>query len=261
MPVPAGIAVIAGLLIRPDLDGGKHAAHFDGAEWAVAAHHRQRVFRQRHLHRAHVCHALASHRHVIRDDAHDFLGDLALVDTDHRRYIVPHRIHRVVPLVAMECPVARLRRIELDGAHLPDGNVCRHFRPACCRRYPAAIGAGHFEFVAVQMDRMIGHAEIAATDAHAVALAADDGIDAGEDAAVPGPEVEVQHRVDTRRAAARLDIVGIEQEDEIAIDAILLRIFRMRDPETHHAHCHLRDFIGKLTVMFHGMDMERPPYV
>ena len=37
-------------------------------------------------------------------------------------------------------------------------------------RRPAAVGAGHLELVAVQVDRMVGHRQVADADAHAVVL-------------------------------------------------------------------------------------------
>jgi hypothetical protein len=75
-------------------------------------------------------------------------------------------------------------------------------------------------------------------------------VDAGEDAAVPGPQVEVEHRHDLRRRAAGLDVVGVEQEAEVAVDLVDQRVLRLRvrDPEAHHAHRHLHHLVGMRVV-------------
>ena len=105
------------------------------AERALAGHHRQRVVGQRHLHLAHVGHAALAHHHVVGHELADLFGDAAVVDADHGRHVVAHRVHRVVRLVAVERPVARLVGDELERAHLAHRDVGRHFRPA---RTPAA---------------------------------------------------------------------------------------------------------------------------
>ena len=57
-------------------------------------------------------------------------------------------------------------------------------------------------------------------------LAHDERIDAGKDAAVPGPEIEVEHGVDLRHIAAGLDVEGVQQEHEVAVDAAEGRVAR-----------------------------------
>jgi hypothetical protein len=78
-------------------------------------------------------------------------------------------------------------------------------------------------------------------------------VDAGEDAAVPAPQVEVQHRHDLGRVAARVDVVGVEQKAEVPVHLIDQRVlgFGMRDPEAHHAHGHLRHLI-RVRVIHEG---------
>jgi hypothetical protein len=78
--------------------------------------------------------------------------------------------------------------------------------------------------VAVQVDRVVGHRQVADADAHLVALAHHQRVDAREDAAVPAPQVEVEHRHDLRRGAAGLDVVGVEQEAEVAVDLVDQRV-------------------------------------
>ena len=60
--------------------------------------------------------------------------------------------------------------VELVGAHGADRDVDRDLRPARLRPHPAAVGAGHLEVVAVHVDRMVGHGEVADAHPHAVAL-------------------------------------------------------------------------------------------
>ena len=111
-----------------------------------------------------------------------------------------HRVHRVMRLVAMECPVARAIGGELDRAHLAHRDIGRHFRPARGRRNPAAVGTRDFEAVAVQVDRMVRHRQVAEANPHAVARAHRQRIDAREHARVEGPHVEVRHLVHARRS-------------------------------------------------------------
>ena len=86
-------------------------------------------------------------------------------------HAVAHGVHGVVRLVAVDRPVARLVGDEFEHAHRTDRHVGRHLRPPRARRHPAAVGAGHLELVAVQMDGVVGHGEIAHPHAHAVAPA------------------------------------------------------------------------------------------
>jgi hypothetical protein len=105
--------------------------------------------------------------------------------------------------------------------------------------------------VAVQVHRVVGHGQVADADAHLVALAHVQRVDARKDAAVPGPQIEVQHGVDLGRVAARIDVVGVEQEAEVAlhlVDQADVRSLGMRDPEAHHAHGHLRHLVGVRVV-------------
>src|SRR5450830_1292139 len=245
--VPAGIAVVVARQVLAHLDHAEHTAHFQRTVGAGAAHHRQGVVGQRHFHLAHGT-AFVAHHHVVGNQLRDFPGEVALIDADHGRHVVAHGVHGVVRLVAMQRPVAFFSGVEFDGAHLADGDVGADFGPARSRWRPATVGAGDDEFMAVQVDRMIGHGQVADADAHAVVLPHRQRIDAGEGATVPGPQVEVEHGVDLGRGGARIDVVSVEQEHEIAIDAHEIRILGMGDPEAHHAHRHLHHFIGMRVI-------------
>jgi hypothetical protein len=108
--------------------------------------------------------------------------------------------------------------------------------------------------VAVQVDRVIRHRQVADADAHLVVLPHARRVDARKDAAVPAPEVEVEHRHDLRREAAGVVVVGVEQEAEVAVDLVDQRVLasvinaRVRDPEAHHAHRHLHHLVGVRVV-------------
>ena len=97
--------------------------------------------------------------------------------------------------------------------------------------------------VTVQMDRMVGHGEISHPDADAVALARDEVVDAGEGPAVPCPEIEFGHGHDLGHVAAGIDVIGVEEEDEVAVDPHELRIARVNDEKAHHAHRHLHHLV------------------
>ncbi len=98
------------------------------------------------------------------------------------------------------------------------------------------------------MDRVVGHGQVADPDPDPVMLPHYQRVDAGKGAAVPGPQVEVGHLIDPGRGGARFDVVGVQQEHEISVDPHQRRVFRMGNPETHHAHRHLHHFIGMRVV-------------
>ena len=155
-----------------------------------------------------------------------------------------HRVHRVVRLVAVHRPVARRVCDELDRAHLADGDIHRDLGPARLFGHPAAVGAGDLELEAVDVDRVIGHGQVAHAHAHALVEPGDEVIDAGKHAAVPGPQVEVEHGVDARGHRARLDVVSRHQEAIVAVDPVQVRVLRMHHQRAHHAHRHLHHFVG-----------------
>ena len=169
-----------------------------------------------------------------------------LVDADHRGDVVPHRVHRVVRLVAVERPVARLVGDEVDLPHLAHRDIDGDFGPARARgtgppSVPVTVNSWPWRWIGWLV--MVRFPMRKRTRSFCRTTS---GSMPGKDAAVPRPQVEVEHRHDLRREAARIDVVGVEQEAEIAVDRIDLRMLRsrMRDPEAHHAHRHLRHLIG-----------------
>ena len=157
---------------------------------------------------------------------------------------MPHRIHRVVGLVAVKRPVAGPVCREFDGAHLPDRNVCGHLRPARSRWNPSTIGACNLEVIAVQMDGVIRHRQVAEADPHTVPSAYRQWVDAREDTRIPRPHVEVGHLIDARREAARVDVIRGHDEHEVTVDLHHTRVLRMDDERAHHPHRHLHHFVG-----------------
>ena len=97
---------------------------------------------------------------------------------------------------------------------------------------------------------MVGHCQVADAQANLVVLAHHQWIDAGKDAAVPAPQVEVEHRHDLGRVAAGVNVVGVEQEDEVAVDLVdqWVLLLGVRDPEPHHAHRHLHHLVSMRVV-------------
>ena len=72
---------------------------------------------------------------------------------------------------------------------------------------------------------MIACGQIAGADAHPVAFSDDERVNSREGPAVPGPQIEVEHGVDLGRVAARLNVIGVEQEYEIPVDRHEVGIF------------------------------------
>jgi hypothetical protein len=62
------------------------------------------------------------------------------------------------------------------------------------------------------------------------------------------PQVEVEHLRDARRRRARLDHEGIDEEHEVPVHPHEIRILRVDDDETHHAHRHLHHLVGVRVV-------------
>src|SRR5882762_1823603 len=247
VPVPTGILVVAGTDVVADLDDAEHAAHFHRAERTCTGHHGQRVVGQRHLHRAHVRHALFTHRHVVGYQTGDALGDTAHVCADQVGQAVAHRVHGVVRLVAVDGPVAG-DGVELDRSHLSHRYVGRDLGPARRFRNPSAVRAGDLEVRTVHMDGVVRHCEIADADANTVARARYQRVDAGKDAAVPRPQVEVRHFACAWRGRTGLDVVTRHDEHEVAVYLELADVLGMNDEEPHHSHRHLHHFIGVRVV-------------
>ena len=176
-----------------------------------------------------------------------------MIDADQGGHGVPHGVHGVVALVAMQGPVAFLVGHKLQLAHLADRHVHRHLGAACGQRPGTAIAAGDLELMPVQVDRVVGHGQVAHPQPHPVAQAHVERVDTRKGPAVPGPEVELEHGVDLGGAGTRLDVVGIEQKAEVAVYLADQRVgcFRVGDPEAHHAHGHLRHFV-RMGVVHEG---------
>ncbi len=242
--VPAGIAVIVCRDPLADLHDREHAAHLDRAVLAPAVHHRRRVVGDRHFHLAHVGHAGGAHRHVLGLKPADLLRHFCLVGADEGGDLVAHGIHRVVRLVAMDRPVAQMLRLEVEGAHRPHGDVDGDLGPGRLGWDPAAIGARYLEVVAVHVDRVVGHRQVADAHPHVVAPADHQRVDARKDTAVPGPQVEVRHLHDPRDIGARVDVEGVQHDEEVAVDAAEGRILGVHDEHAHHAHGHLGHLVG-----------------
>ena len=185
MLVPIRVVVIARWLVLAHLQHREHAAHLNPAKGALASHHGHRVVRQRHLHFCHVGHAAFSHHHVVRYELGDFFDHIAVVYPNHGRHIMAHGVHGVVALVAMKCPIAFFVGHKLDLPHLPDCYVGRDFRPAPAFRGGAAIGSSDLKLMPVQMDRVVGHGEVAHPNANLVVQAHIQTVNAWKNSTVP----------------------------------------------------------------------------
>ena len=173
-------------------------------------------------------------------------GDLGVVDADHGRDVVPHRIHGVVALVAVDGPVAS-DSVELERAHLAHGDVGRDLGPTGALgtqppSVPVTLEVGPCRWIGwlviVRLPtRMRTRSPVRATK----------GSMPGRPA-VPRPKVEVEHRVHAWRGAARLDVIGVQDEAVVAIDAVLLRVLGVDDEQAHHPHGHLRHLVGMRVV-------------
>ena len=161
-----------------------------------------------------------------------------------------HGTHGVVALVAVQGPVSRLISDELDLPHLANGYVSGDLRPSRGGRNRTSVCAGDFKLDSVDMDRMVGHRQVAHPDPYAITQACDDRTDRRIHGAVKSPDIEIKHGVDIGCFASWLHIEGIEQEAIIPIHLgdEWVRCFGMCHPESHHAHRHLGHFIGMWVI-------------
>ena len=106
------------------------------------------------------------------------------------------------------------------------------------------------ELVAMQVDGVIGHGQVAHPNSHLVIEPDIQRINAGKNSTIPTPQVEVQHRHCFWGVTARVNVKGVQQETEVSVHLIDegVLFFRVRDPQPHHAHRHLRHFIGMWVV-------------
>ncbi len=91
-----------------------------------------------------------------------------MINTDERGHIVTHGIHGVVTLVAMEGPVAFLVGEKFDLPHLADRDIGGDLVPASALGSWPAICASDEKLVPVQVDRVVGHRQVADTNANLV---------------------------------------------------------------------------------------------
>ena len=118
-------------------------------------------------------HAVVAHGHVAGQQTLHLCVQIARLDADHVRELVPHLVHHVMGHVAMHRPVAGLVGDELDGPRLPNGD--QHGRLELLRRLGdlSAVGLRHAKLIAVQVDRVMVHrGDIRDPDAHALVRAA-----------------------------------------------------------------------------------------
>ena len=248
--IPARVFVVIGAQVLAHLEGGEHAAHFDGAIRAFASHHGEGVVGQWHFHGTHIAHAALAHQHVVGHDFLDLAYQTAVVHTNHGGHVVAHGTHGVVALVAVKGPVTGLVSHKVHLPHLAHRHVCCHLGPARSPGCGATVCACHLELMTVEMDGVVSHGQVAYADAYPVALLGHHGCDGREGTAVERPDVEVRHLVDARRHGARLYRVGAQQESVVTLNLINQGVlaFGMGDPQPHHAHGHLHHFVGVRVV-------------
>ena len=102
----------------------------------------------------------------------------------------------------------------------------------------------------MQVNRVIGHGQIADADAHLVVQSHVQAVDTRKDTAVPRPQVLIEHGHDLGRIAAGVNVIGVEQEAKITLHVVNQWMFGLGvcDPKTHHAHGHLCHFVGVRVV-------------
>ena len=196
----------------------------------------------------HVAHAVRSHDHRAGDDRVQTLLRRRWVDAKEVRQVVTHLVHHVVRLVAVERPVARVIRGELDVARRSRRHVHRGLRPPGRLRNRPGVGSGDVEGMPVNVDRVRVHGQVRQADTHAIAGADEHRLGTGKDAAVHREGVEVEHDRRIGRGRPRLDEPLVEEDREVAVDATHARVARMDDEEPVHPQRDLRHLVEMRVV-------------
>ena len=145
-----------------------------------------------------------------------------------------HLVHVVVREMAVEHPVAGIVGDEFDVACLRNADEHGVARPPRRLRDAAAFGAGDVEGVAVQVHRVMVHAEVHEPDAHTAAERHDHGRDGGAGLAVEDEPV-VLHAHGVRDGARGEDGVLLQVDEEVVIDGGLIGRGGMHDEAAEHA--------------------------
>ena len=207
------------------------------------------------VHRRVLVHPGLTHGHVFGQQGSDLAIHTLLLHADHQRDVVAHRVHRVVPLVAVDRPVAGVGD-ELDVARLARADVDGGLRPLRGRRDLAAVGRDDVEVVAVQVDRMAFLPDVAEADAHPISRLGDQRRRARERPAVEGEEVEVGHDVRVRVGAPRPDEPFVQEDREVPVDH-LRALLGMDDEEPHGPEPDLDHLVAVRVVHLSPVLLER----
>lgn len=243
LSVPTRVGVVRQPLAH--LQDREHPAHLDRPVGTRAGHHRQGVFRPRHVLGVDGMfgHPRGPHRHVAVDQPRHPRADLVEVGADRIRKLVAHGVHGVMALVAVERPVAGRVGHELDGARLAGHDRDRRLRDPGRSRDLATVALDDPEAVAVNVQRVARHAQVRAADADAVVLGDDQRCRPGIRPAVEREEIEVEHDVRVGAVRARVDRPHVREDAEVAIERLGASRPRVGDEEPHHAQGHLRRLV------------------
>ena len=154
-----------------------------------------------------------------------------------------HCIHSMMRFMTVDRPVTQVVGRELICPHRAHWDVDADLWPLRRFRHPAAIRTGHFEIITVHVDRVVCHRQVANAHTHLVSLIHYQRINVGENSAVPCPQVEIRHRHDARHICSRINIKGVQHDQEITINWHERWVLGVNNEHTHHTHRHLGHFI------------------
>ena len=187
----------------PYFEDGKHPSHCDSAEWSISSHHREGIYGSLHM-LSMFCmlrHTVLANGHISRKEFLDFFFHARLINTEHNRQVVTHRIHRMVTAMAMHGPVSHVSD-KLNIACLAGCYQYCCFRPLCGGRNIASIRRDHLKRMAMQMDRMSLLCNVGKTDANAIPCSSDKGFCAWKGTTVECKNVKIRHHIDIRGRAS-----------------------------------------------------------
>ena len=96
----------------------------------------------------------------------------------------------------------------------------------------------------MHVDRVVCHRQVANAHANLVSLIHDQRINVGENPAVPCPQVEIRHRHDARHICSRINIKGVQHDQEITINWHERWVLGVNNEHTHHTHSHLGHLVS-----------------
>lgn len=190
------------------------------------------------VHSSHAAHSCVPHGHEGGKEFVQFCFKPLEIDADHIGNVMVHSVHRVVGLMTMQRPIARSIGDKLDVDSVANGNIDRGCEVLGGFWTPPSSIGGDSECIAVEVDWMAVHAEVAVADPHPLISADNKRTGTGIDFSVKGEIIEIEgNRIRSRCAGRNAPL--LEKDRKVPVDRRIFRFFGMDDKKSHEAKPHL----------------------